>query len=254
MLRVSFVSLIVFFTFISCKNIVYVRDYSQKTTAFNPNLKIALVGFYPYQYITSSYGRTRTTTATLDYNHPTVSVMTIGKPIDLIPSNGIDSSVSPEASKDVAMTYLERVKISGLQEISKMIEIKKVDEKTTFALKKRDVDYYLIAIHGPAFDESWPNLGRGLLTVHLCMVTIGTIPCWRSLKSETKFLLYDNKLNLVESKSYSDRYEHLGAWWGEEDQGSFNPETTGIPDPLKVKVYKPHILEYEDHLKELLNK
>ncbi|MCW7504703.1 Lp29 family lipoprotein [Leptospira paudalimensis] len=254
MLRVSFVSFIVFFTILSCKNIVLVREYSQKSIELNPKLKIALVGFFPYQYSTITSGRTRTTTATLDYNHPTVSVMTIGKPIDMIPSSGIDSSVSPEASKDVAMTYLERVKISGLQEISKMIEIKKVDEKTTFALKKRDVDYYLIAIHGPAFDESMGNVGRTLITAHLCILSIGTFPCWNSIQTETKFLLYDNKLKLVDNQTYSDRYEHFGAWWGKEENGTFDLQKAGIPDPLKVKVYKPHILEYEDHLKEILNK
>ncbi|PJZ35865.1 hypothetical protein CH354_17480 [Leptospira levettii] len=75
----------------------------KKTTTFNPICKLALAGVYPYQNITSSSERTRTTTATRDYNHPTVSVLTIGQPIDKIPSSGIDSSVFPESSKEVAM-------------------------------------------------------------------------------------------------------------------------------------------------------
>ena len=254
MLRVSCVSLIILFIFLSCKNFVFIREYTPKTTEFKSKAKIALVGFFPYRYSSSTSGRRRTTTAILDYNHPTGSVMSIGTPIDLIPSTGLDPNVSADVTKEVAMNYLEKVKISGLQEISKMIDIKKIDEKTTFALKKREVDYYLIAIHGPAFDESMENLGRTLLTAHLCILTIGTVPCWRSIQTETKFFLYDNKLNLVDSMSYSNRYEHLGAWWGKEDQGSFDLQTSEIPDPLKIKVYKPQISEYEDHLKDILNK
>ncbi|TGM05382.1 Lp29 family lipoprotein [Leptospira jelokensis] len=254
MLRVSCLSLLFFLIFLSCKNYVFVREYTPKSTEFKSKPKIALVGFFPYRYSSTTSGRRTTTTAYLDYTHSTSSVMSVGTPIDLIPSSGLDLNVSNDRTKEIAMNYLEKVKISGLQEISKMIEINKVDDKTTFALKKRDVDYYLIAIHGPVFDESMGNLGRTLLTAHVCILTFGTIPCWRSIPTETKFLLYDNKLNLIDQKSYSDRYEHLGAWWGQEEQGSFNMQTSEIPNPLKIKVYKPHILEYEDHLKELLNK
>ncbi|GBF50731.1 putative lipoprotein [Leptospira ryugenii] len=254
MLRLIFVCITVLASFLACKNLVFVREYKPKLNDFSPKAKIALVGFYPYSYSSYTSGRVTTTTAVLDYKNPTSSLLSIGKPIDTIPSTGFDTSVSSELAKEVATNYLGKVKISGFAEISKMIEIKKVGENMTYSLKRRDVDYYLIAIHGPAFDDHLGNVGRILLTAHLCIATIGTVPCWSSMATESQFLLYDKKLNLIDSKSFTNRYEHLGAWWGREDQGDFNLQTMEVADSLKVGVYKPQILEYEDYLKELLNK
>jgi|JI8StandDraft_1071087.scaffolds.fasta_scaffold00078_5 hypothetical protein len=237
-----------------CKNVFFIRDYTPKSMPVEGKAKIALVGFYPFTYSSTTQSRVTTTTATLDYRSPMKKVFPIGKSLDEIPTSGIDVSVPSDTVKEFTLNYLSNVKKSGILEISKMVESKGEGEKAVFSLKKRDVDYYLIGIHGPAFDDSPGNIGRTLLTAHLSILSLGTFPFWGSVGNNSTFLLYDKNLKLIDTKTYSDRYEFIAGWWGKEEHGSFNMSNSELPSHMKSQIYAPQILEYSDYLNEFFQK
>lgn len=216
------------------------------------NKKIATIGFYPYAYSSYTSGRTVTTTALLDYSNPTTKLVSLGKPIDEIEVTGINSNVSPEKVKTFILDYLGKVKKSGSREIEKLVEVRGKGDSATFHLKNRDVDFYILGIHGPAFDEegSAGNLGRLLLTGHLFMFSLGTTPLWSTKPADTDILVYDKDLNLVYQKSYKSRYTLLTAWWGNENEGYINKKN--VPE-FTPKLYEPDLRDFYNELPTILN-
>jgi hypothetical protein len=239
---------------LNCKNVFFIREYAPKTLPIKGNVKIALVGFYPFTYSSTTQNRVTTTTATLDYQSSTKKVFPMGKSLDEIPTSGINTNVPSQTVKEFTLSYLSMVKNSGIMEISKMVNIKGEGEKSVFSLKNRDVDFYLVGIHGPAFDDSPGNIGRTLLTAHLSILSLGTFPFWGSVANDSTFLLYDKNLKLLDTKTYSDRYEFIAGWWGKEEHGPFIISKSETPSHMKAQVYAPQILEYSDYLTEYLDK
>ena len=221
----------------------YIREFKPTSTPSNLDkpYKIALVGFYPLQYSTVSSGQVITTTATLNYNNSTKDYFSYGKKIEEFPSSGIDPTVPTAKVKDFFLKYLSSVKRSGFEEIVKIVEIKGEGEKAEFHLKKRDIDYYVVAIHGPAFDSSFGNIGRFFATGHLFLATAGTSPLWSSIPANTQFLVYDNKLDFVGERMFENRYTVLTAWWGNSEEGLMNKK----PNPeFTPKIFAPDVKEF----------
>ncbi|MDF3818910.1 hypothetical protein P3G55_03305 [Leptospira sp. 96542] len=231
----------------------YIREVNPNGTSVVVTKKIALVGFYPYQYSSYTSGRTTTTTATLNYEVPTHPGFQFGKPLDQIPSNGIDVTVPPERVKEFAMAYLTEVKRSGSKELDKMIEVKGSGDTSTFHLKSRDVDYYIVGIHGPAFDKEngVESVLQMLATFHVFILSGGTIPYWSTKAANTEFHIYDKNLNFITKKSYRNRYTVLSAWWGNENEGTF---FKGTDPKFANKIYEPDVADFALELPSLIQK
>ncbi|WCL48816.1 Lp29 family lipoprotein [Leptospira sp. GIMC2001] len=231
-------------------NIHFIRELPPIDQSITINKKIATVGFYPFRYTTSVSGQTKTTTALLNYNHPTTKLVQIGKRLDEYPARGLNTRVPPDKVKAFVLDYLTKVKRSGAQEIEKLVEIKGEGDKATFHLKNRDVDYYILGIHGPPFDEDGKigNLGRLLLTGHLFLFTLGTSPIWTTKAADTDIKIYDKDLNLVAERNYKNRYNLLAAWWGNSEEGSLNEESSSF----KPKLYEPDLVDFYNELPAIL--
>lgn len=235
----------------------YIR--TPKATTMDPAIaekmkksKIALVGFYPYRtFISNVSGRTTTFTAVLDFANSTAKFFPFGKPLAEIKEEGLDGTVPERKVQEFLKDYLTTVKKSGIEEIVKMIDFKKIDEKTTkVSLKKRDVDYYVIGIHGPPFAKGadLADTGKSLLTVFPFMLTLGTVPLWGSRHIESEFWVYDNKLNLVKKFEYKNSYTRLIAWWGNSEEGGFTGET----DIFRPNLYKPDVIDFSQDIAEII--
>ncbi|BDA77871.1 hypothetical protein LPTSP3_g08010 [Leptospira kobayashii] len=236
---------------VSC-NIHFIRKPKPQSMLALPadkGLKVALIGFYPYQYSSYSSGRRTTTTAVLDYKNRIQASSKIGKPAEFFPTSGIDTSVPPEKVKEFVMNYLNEVKRSGFDEITKVVEIQKEGEESKMYLKKRDVDYYVVGVHGPAFPKDFDP--RFLLTAHLFMLTLGTFPFWQVQEADSKFYIYDHGLNLINTRVFRNKYEVIAGWWGEKEQGAFNrnPEAGFMP-----RLYEPDVIDFSAEFPTLIQK
>lgn len=207
--------------------------------------KIALIGFYPFKsYVSAQRGRTTTYTAVLNYANSTKSLFAHGKKIEDFPASGIDTSVSEEKVKAFIGSYLENVKNSGLNEIAKVIDLKEEGDKKKIFLKKRDVDFYIIGIHGPPFETaSAGGTITSVLTAFPFILTLGTFPLWRDRIVESTFLIYDKNLNLVKKKEFKNNYDLFIAWWGDSDQGGLG--ATAKPE-FTVKLYQPDVIDFSN--------
>lgn len=233
-----------------------IRKYPPKNLVLKKNYKIALVGFYPITYPSNisenrPRGSKRIETFVLDYNSTIKNLLPFGKPIQEIPTNGIDQSVSSEAAEDFFFTYIDSVNRSGLFEISHIISYEQEGDSLKFSLKKRDVDFYVVAVLGPESQGFWSAWPRLFISMYPAILTLGTIPGWTSQKVVSSFYLYDKHLNLLDSKTFDNRYEILSTWWAKDPPHLM----IGLPQRnLSKRYYEPDVKEYSDHVIDFLNK
>lgn len=223
------------------------------------NKKIALIGFYPFHaYQTGSYTSGRTTyttmTAVLDYKNSTKPFIKQFQPIDQIKESGLNTGVPENQVKEFVKFYLEKVKKSGLDELSKVVDAKKIDDKTTkLSLKKRDIDYYVVGIHGPPFiKSSTAGIGKFFLSVFFFMGTAGTVPLWGDKTVTSEFHVFDKNLQFVKKYEYSNVYNVLTAWWGNSDEGSLGTNDNDAARKFKPNLYKPDTLDFAYEFSEFL--
>ncbi|TGN00028.1 Lp29 family lipoprotein [Leptospira dzoumogneensis] len=205
--------LIVWVTMVSCVKHFYkepkiVNDNSLQEIKKN---RIALVGFLPFE----ETGGNRVRIASLDYKNSLKKYVKIGTPIEQITENGIDLSVPAENVNRFASLYLEEVKKTGLDEINKVLLIKESTNgnKQGF-LRKRDVDFYVVAILGPPFARpSVSGYFLSLLTYVPFLLSLGTVPNWGIMENKSTFLIFDSKLELLQKKEYDSSYHYLISWF-----------------------------------------
>jgi hypothetical protein len=188
-----------------------------------------------------------------DYNFFDTSYLTIcandfkeklafGKPLTQFKEKGIARDIPADKVKSFIVNYLEEVKIGGQKEILELVTIKDKNIK----LKEREVDYYVIGILKPEYQ------GRRTLTIETTikyLLTIGSlmlVPWFRTETAPSKFLVYDNKLNLVKKFEYKTKYTNAGSSWI-----TFLPSSESQPIPkynhiLESQKYYPQVYGQND--------
>ncbi len=80
----------------NCRKAV-IREFKPSVNLNNPNLKIGLVGFYPYDIKSSkNYGRRRTATIGINYEKPLKNEFGIGKDLSNYQKPGTSSKIDSE--------------------------------------------------------------------------------------------------------------------------------------------------------------
>ncbi|WP_404820711.1 Lp29 family lipoprotein [Leptospira yasudae] len=229
----------------------------------DPN-KVALVGFYPFksQYIGST-GRTMHYAALLNYEHDfKFSLKNIGTPIEKIPEAGLNSSVSKKNANEFCSNYLQLVKASGIDEISKAVKIKVTGEgdqtKYECELKRRDVKYYIVGVFGPPFTTGGPlALAKGIPTFFLGAFSLFTIPWWTEGQTELTIFVYDEKLNLLKKWEDTSLYNMTVAWWnpdlGEGNLFGATEEENRKSVANRIRLYEPMLIEFEREFHSIIN-
>ncbi|PKA14332.1 Lp29 family lipoprotein [Leptospira haakeii] len=172
--------------------------------------RIALVGFLPFK----ETGGRSIRVASLDYENSLKKYVKIGTPIEQITENGIDLSVPAENVNRFVNLYIGEVKKTGLDEINKVLLIKESTKGKIGFLRKRDVDFYVVAILGPPFARpSISGYALSLLTYFPFLLSLGTVPNWGIMENKSTFLIFDSKLELLKRKEYDSSYHYLISWF-----------------------------------------
>ncbi len=134
----------------------------------------------------------------------------IGKSYKDFKVEGLDESIAEEKIGAFVTKYLEETNRNAQTEIKHLISIKNQEAKFI----KRDVDYFIVGIYKPSLPES-TNLGlfSKIITSLFSIPTFLTIPFLDKESISSKFLIYDNKLNLKKEFVYEDSYWSMNAWW-----------------------------------------
>ncbi|TGK56169.1 hypothetical protein EHQ27_07340 [Leptospira wolffii] len=184
--------------------------------------KIALIAFYPIrEHIIPSETKGSTFSRGLVYSSDLSSLFPYGKRIDTIPSAGIDNGISQENIKKFVDSF-KIYKDAAKTELEKVFEIRKgADGKDAYTLKRRNVDYYIVArLPAPVEGHRMQTAGGfvsmlKLLTMFPAAATLSTIPLWEDEFYLNNFLVYDNKLNLVKFFTSDYKINRIFTWWGE---------------------------------------
>ena len=198
---------------------------AEKTT------RIALLGFYPFtSRVTGSSvsGNVRTTTyvATLDEGLELKRVVPFGTPIQDLPVVERKEITREEAIRIVRI-FVGEVKRSGLKEMSQLIEV----TAGKHYIKKRDVEYYVIGIHLPAFARSKPQ-GLGFLKIFLTLFSFGLYPYDTPLIISSKFVVLDRDLMPVKTFEYNGTYWRRMGWLPGKPAPGF---TKFLEDPVSAR-------------------
>lgn len=227
----------------ACYRYHVVREIKEEPKSLLNGDRVALVGFYPFKYQTIYAGSHSITLVTdLDTKNPTSTYIANGKRLEDFPVKGIDPSVRNEQLKQLVDTYKSYVGFYGLSELRKLIQWMGEPGAESYALKKRDVDYYILAVHGPENDvKNYGNSFRFLVSVPFSVLTLGTIPVWETRDVESQFFIYDARMNLLAKKEYVHKYTVLSAWWGRKEEGRIDKE---IPDSFRRSLFRQDIDDF----------
>ncbi len=243
--------LVFLFFFQFCYRYHVVKEIKTDQKSIPNGDRIALVGFYPFKYQTIFAGNHSFALVTdLDTKNPTSLFIQNPKRLEEFPVKGIDPSVTSDHLKNFINEYRNYVGTYGDSELRKMIQWVGDPGSESYAFKKRDVDYYILAVHGPENDEqNYPNSFRLLLSVPFSVLTFGTIPVWGTRDVESIFYVYDKKLNLLGKKEFKNKYTVFSAWWGRKEEGIFYKE---LPDSFRSRLYRNDIENFLDFFPQLI--
>jgi hypothetical protein len=243
--------LLALFAFNACYHYHVLRYDRPAPMPIDPNLKVAMIGFYPYKYNTISAGNYSFAIITdLDTQNPTSTFFSSAKRIEEYPIKGMDSTVPLKHIKQFVNDYRAMVGVYGETELRKVVQWTGETGSETFAFKKRDVDFYILAAHGPENeDQNFANSLRFLVSVPFSALTLGLIPIWSTRDTESTFIVYDNHLNQVGKKVYQNKYTVFGSWWGRKEEGKFGKE---LPRAFRMSLYKSDIEDFVDFFPSLM--
>jgi len=243
--RKYLISISTIFIFQSCYHYHVLRDYKSAGNAVPGNTKIALVGFYPYKFNTIRAGSHSMVLVTdLDEKSPTSKYFTQGQSLGDFPVKGIDSTVPPNRVKEFVDTYRSYVGMYGDVELRKLVQWTGEPEKETYLFKKRDVDFYVLGIHGPENEtNNYGNSFRAIVSYPFSVLTLGMIPVWSTRDIHSTFFVYDKQLQLLGKKEFKYKATVFGAWWGRKEEGQFDSE---LPQNYRNSIYKADVEEFAD--------
>lgn len=168
-----------------------------------------------------------------------------GKDYKEFTEQGFDQAVSEKNIVYFVIEYLANTNRNAQKELSNLIRIE--DNKAKFI--KRDIDYYVVGIFNPSSPES-TTMGTITKTISslISIPTFLTIPFLDRETLYSRFLIYDNKLNLKKEYKYEDSYWTINAWWIKylgNSKNIINADITAVDNP----VYPPQFyLDREVHV------
>jgi hypothetical protein len=247
-----YVSIIILF-FLQCKTQFIIND--TVSTNSSVNKKIALLDFYPFQ-VTQTYksGRRASTTVGLNYQKSLKSYFPIGKPVDELLLNGYREDISEEKVKLFVTEYLKIARKSGIEEIIKLVDIKKKSEtEFTYKLRNSQADYIVIGHLIPEFRK--PNIVLVTLFTKLYSAfTLGTIPSYEGFDINPNFVLYDRNLNRIQEFTINSDYSVIQAWWANDDIGESGEKIYGDAGSTHLsKVFIPEIKKANNNIAHFIN-
>jgi hypothetical protein len=213
--------------------------------------------------------------ATIDYETSTSGYFPTGKKVNQMKDSGSNASIPEENLRNFLLNFLSSVRHAGLKEAESVVnlEYSKSEENSDFGqtekntekitgikLKNLDVDYWIIAHHSRLYNAytDWfkrnpsykgkPSLKT--LTLLPAIFSLFTFPYWDKSGFESKFYIYDNKLNLIKTFEYQNEYDHISAWWvfwKNKDAKTIGIGGAGIPP---ISIYEPDV---KDFTKEMYN-
>ncbi len=262
-------NILIIFIFLHCHTYRYYFHNPKPLVENNTNLanaqqkKVGLVGFYKYIYLPSPFYyeydldfiRTfykynprvfsadlirdktmlfTTFQAFLAEEHNQKSIG-IGKSYKEFKEEGLDESIVEEKIGTFVTKYLADTNRNTQIEIKHLISIKNQEAKFI----KREIDYYVVGVYSPSLSKS-TTLGLFTKTISsfLSIPTFLTIPFIDRESISSKFLIYDNKLNLKKEFIYEDSYWSMNAWWVRNLENKKNIINTDITS-TKLTFYPP---------------
>ncbi|MCW7493819.1 hypothetical protein ND861_15125 [Leptospira sp. 2 VSF19] len=178
---------------------------------------IALIGFYPYSYKHEVEGRYTRVTATLDYNQSLKPNFAKGKPIQSFSKVGENSKISYENCVSFVKDYLQTVKVSGKQELESFIDFEMIGSKTIpkCKVKTDNIDFYITGVLGEPFSgpQERPFRLVNELKSALSLLTLFIFPTEKNIEVDSKFYVYDSRLNLLEVSDYKRDMINTTSWW-----------------------------------------
>jgi hypothetical protein len=176
--------------------------------------------------------------ASIDYSESTASYFPAENEIRKVRQYSKQGDISEEKLKEFLLTYITTVRHAGLKELESILDIeysiedcecekerKTIQRIKSIKLKKIDTDYWIIADHRQLYtgilDGGINNRKANLkgLTFLPALFTLGIIPYWDEAAFESKFLIYDKSMNLINTLTYVQRYDHITGIWLISKQG-----------------------------------
>ncbi|MCB1164542.1 MAG: hypothetical protein KDK33_00200 [Leptospiraceae bacterium] len=133
-------------------------------------------------------------------------MMQIGKPVLDYPVIAQVPISTAEFQKRLR-PYLSRVRRTGVPEMEKIFDSGPRGHGIIF--KKRAVDYYFVAVHGPPFGRCHEDIAANLLSI----MTFVTFPFRSICTSHTEILIMDSNFEQVGELNASTETELSSAWW-----------------------------------------
>lgn len=215
--------------------------------------------------------------AFIDDEDSTIKFFPVGNEIEKFKDTANNDSIPEENLRKFLLTFLSSVRHSGLKELESILNIQysKVGETcscskeekssqkiTSIKLKQMNIDYWIIANHKKLFSgyfdrgsfTSEPNIK--VLTWFPALFTLATFPYWDEAAFESKFYIYDKKLNLIKTLEYKNTYDHLTAWWmfaSNDKEASFLNQKAA-KNFLSFYIYEPDIKELTKEIFTMVKK
>ncbi len=206
------------------------RDVAASQNVQPPPVSVALVGFYPYvaKDITppeSKGAGQKQVAAELVYSGRLKQLLGIGRPAAEYIGEGTDYTVPPERVQEFADTYIKAVGESGRKEL----EVLTVKEEGKLRVRNLKAQFVVLGIHLPALEETRSPIAT-LVTTITSAITFGILPQYAQFVGTSRFLIYDNKLNLRKTVEYKSEYVRLFSIVLIPFR---NDQVEGIPEPLQ---------------------
>ena len=233
-----------------------IREYNNTSELKNKNLKIGLVGFYPFEVKSdSTVGRKSTTVATVNYSISLKGYFKNGDKLTKFKKSGINQNVSSIKVKQFAESYMSKTGSSGATELEQIIEVvKKPNGDNEFKLKNFDIDYIIVGNMAPIFQKQ-TGLGAlsQLFTGLYCLATIGIIPMYIIYETQPEFIVYDKNLNELKRFQYNNTYSTTTAIWVQKNPDSGEKNYGSAGNTIESKVFTPEISEANDEVTNYIN-
>lgn len=178
----------------------------------------------------------------------------IGNDVKQILFTELDLQIERSKINNFVETYLSEVKRSGQTELSAMIKF--INGKPL--VPKRDIDYYIIGVFSPPIRKS-TNLGlfARFTTLLISVPTLYTVPYLDRDYTDSKFYIYDNKLNFIRAFDYRNEYWNISAWWLNQLSPSINLSDSNL-EKREFPYYppffhEPELIKFENDVREFFS-
>lgn len=200
----------------------------------------------------------RKTTAYFDRDRQTIQFLKYGTDLKQIESQKVNNSIKEDKLKLFLSEYLSNTKHLGLEFVEHLVEFNSKNNSSILKMKEFDVDYWILASHGPAFQGRFIEplneesiSPKSALSIFPYALTLGTFPLLSEYYTESSFIVFDKNLNLIKAYQYKSKIDTMSAWWifwnGEEMIVKLNINTP-------TNIYEADIKQFSKELVPILQK